>query len=332
VAVADILVLKRRHAVLRAIRGVFDDAGFLEVTTPVLQEAPAFEPYIKPFQTAFADAFGSPARPVWLHSSPELDMKRLLAKGAERIFQICPVFRNAETSPLHTPEFTMLEWYERDADLAAGIDRAQAVIGAASRAAGAAMGPAARMTVQEVFNAHFGFDLLETIEPAGALDPDPAPLAEALRPHGITLGEGAGWDDYFHAAMLANIEPALGQSGPTVLTGYPACLGALAKRNDTAPYLVDRFEIYLSGIELANGYAELTDPDDLAERRRVWQSQGAARPAEPTAFLTVMADGLPPSAGVALGFDRLVMLLTGAASVADAQGLPGPVSPPPIRT
>ena len=325
----QIAILQARHDLMLKVRTVFYERGFLEVTTPVLQEAPTLEPYVRNFETSFMGPLGETPTPVWLHGSPELDMKRLLAAGADRIFQLGPVFRQGDRSPLHTPEFTMLEWYE----VGSGLDEAKALTLAVMAAAGGVarreelacdLSRAAEViTISKLIGRAFGFDPLDTIDPAESLSPRPDVIREALAPQGISLGEGASWQDYLHAALLSGPEAELGVDCPTILTGYPRCMGALAATSDNDPRCADRFEVYVCGTELANGYQELTDTSELRDRISAWS---ASNQPQPMAFLEAMDHGLPDSAGVALGFDRLLMLKLGAVAVKDVQPIPGPLS------
>ena len=322
-------LLKERHYLTERMRAVFADRGFLEVSTPVLQEAPTPEPYLQNLETLFLGPLGEAAQKLWLHTSPELDMKRLLAAGAERIFQFAPVFRQGDRSPLHTPEFTMLEWYEVDANLSdaigATVDLLAAAGGISQRGDLSCdlSKPPEHVSLSEIFQTHFGFDLLDTVEANSELDPAAEKIAHALSSHGITLGPDAAWQDYVHAALLSGPEAQLGLGQPTIVTGYPRCMGALAATNDNDPRCAERFEVYVCGVELANGYRELTDSHELAARMQAW---GGEAKSQPEKFLDAMANGLPPSAGVALGLDRLLMLMRGAASVTEVQAIPGPLS------
>lgn len=284
--------LERRAAGIRAIRESLDREGFLEVQTPVRIRAPAMEPHI--------DA--EPSGRGYLRTSPELHMKRLLAEGFERIYQIGPCFRREERGALHHPEHTLLEWYRAHADYLAVLEDARRLIRDAARACGADVARHREMTA----------DLFAEWLVLG--------VSEAYR-------DFAGWDpaedwdpDRFDLDWADRIEPRLREAPvPVVLMDYPAPAAALARIKPGDPLRAERWELILCGVELANAYSELTDP---AEQRRRFeacarQRATAKRPVYPSdeAFLAALERGLPPSGGCALGVDRLAMLLNGSRSL-----------------
>ncbi len=279
--------LEARARIVQAVRAFFIDQDFLEVETP--QRIPVNAPELH------IDAVRSGA--WFLHTSPELCMKRLLAAGYPRLFQICHVWREAERGSRHLPEFTMLEWYRSDADYLNLMDDCEALLrslvpSGVLKVRGVAIdlaGPWQRMTVADAFALYASL-----------------PLALALAAN------------RYDEILSCEVEPRLGQDCPTFLYDYPAHLAALARRKAAAPDLAERFELYIAGIEVANAFSELTDP---VEQRQRFTADEAARRAQgkeplplPERFLTEL-DNLPPSAGIALGLDRLVMLLTGVATI-----------------
>jgi len=332
---ARLPALRARAAIAAAVRGFFAARDFVEVETPALQVSPGLEPSLSAFATELRPAGGAGApRPLYLHTSPEYAMKKLLAGGVPRLFQLARVFRNEEGSATHHPEFTMLEWYRANAGwrdiaadcealLAVALDAAPAALrgGTTGFARGSAVcdprAPWHYLSVADAFRRHCGIDLLAT-----APDPDapaPAPLAAEAARIGVRTGAGDGWDDIFFRIFLERIEPELGIGAPTVLHDWPVSMAALARRSPADPRICERFELYVCGLELANAFGELTDPAEQrrrfeADRARRRALRGAAYPIDED-FLAALGFGLPESAGIALGFDRLVMLATGAASI-----------------
>jgi len=320
--------LAARGAALRAVRRYFEAEGFVEVDTAALQISPGLEVHLRAFATTL-DEPGIGARPFFLHTSPEFAMKKLLAAGVPKLFQLAHAFRNGERSATHHPEFTLLEWYRAGAtyrDLMTDCERLLiAVIEATGYAqyrwqhhAADPRQPWHKETVAGVFTDRCGIDILAT-----APDPERPSLAlltEATRPLGITPHPGDDWEDLFFRIFLERIEPTLGIGAPTILADYPIAMAALARANAADPRIAERFEVYVGGLELANGFSELTDP--VEQRRRFERDRarkqaryGAAYPID-EAFLAALGS-MPPSAGIALGFDRLVMLASGAARIDD---------------
>jgi lysyl-tRNA synthetase class 2 len=318
-------VLEMRARVIAALRAHFAAEGFVEVETPSLQPAPASEPHILPLATELSEPLGQGARTFYLHASPEFAMKKLLVAGMPRIVQIARVWRDGERSPLHQPEFTLLEWYRAGASYETLIDDCAALLRAAARAAGAtrlihkehSADPFAapeRLTVADAFARFCGIDLLATA-------PDPERLAAEARRIGLFVSAPDSWEDIFHRIMLDRIEPHLGQGAPTVLMEYPLALAALARPSPRDPRTAERFELYACGVELANAFGELTDAAEQRRRFLVDQATkerlyGRRFPLDED-FLAALEAGLPPSAGIALGLDRLIMLLAGAARIDD---------------
>lgn len=322
--------LRTRARVIATLRRHFDSRGFLEVETPALQVSPGLEPHLKAFATTLQDPFGGPDATLYLHTSPEFAMKKLLAGGLPRIYQMARVWRNGERSPTHSPEFTMLEWYRADAtleDLMDDCDRILVEVGVATT-------PAERLSVEDAFTEHCGFSILATVADPDDPDPDPAALHARAAALGHEARPGERWDDVFFRLMLEYVEPHLGTRGrPTILFGWPACMAALARRDPADPRIAERFELYVDGMELANAFRELTDPveqrrrfeHDMALKERLY---GHRYPIDED-FLAALEHGLPPCAGIALGLDRLVMLASGAADVEDVQWAPVRATPRP---
>jgi lysyl-tRNA synthetase class 2 len=330
--------LLARNAVLAAIRRWFADQGFLEVETPALQVSPGMEVHLKAFATELEEPFGQARRKLYLHTSPEFAMKKLLAAGEPCIFQFARVYRNGERAPTHHPEFTMLEWYRAGADWTSlgadceGILRValaavpQALSAGALRWRGATADPAVpfeRISVADAFERHAGIDLHATApDPAR---PDAAVLVAAARRIGIATQPYDTWEDVFFKIFLDRVEPKLGFGRPAILHGYPASMAALARIDRADPRVAERCELFVAGLELANGFGELTDADeqrrrfeaDMAKKQTLY---GERFPIDED-FLAAV-DAMPEAAGMALGFDRLMMCATGAERIEDVLWAP----------
>jgi len=322
--------LDARGRILASLRQVFAARGFVEVDTPALQKSPGLEPHLKAFETVI-ETPGAGETPIYLHTSPEFAMKKLLVAGMKQIFQFAHCYRNGERSVTHHPEFTMLEWYRAGASYLDLVADCEALLRAASDALltwhGRVCDPRAsweRLTVAEAFARHCGIDLLATA-------PDPAApsldlLAAAAEPLGIAPHPGDSWEDLFFRIFLAEIEPKLGIGAPTVLYDYPISMAALARPKADDPRLAERFELYVCGLELANAFGELTNAAEqtrrfLADQEKKQRLYGETYPIDED-FIAALAFGLPESAGIALGFDRLVMLATGATRIDDVLWAP----------
>jgi len=310
-----------------ALRAHLASRGFDEVETPCLVPAPGMEPHIRAFEAPFVPETDGAPRQLWLHSSPEYAMKRLLAEGFERIFQLARVFRNGEVSDTHNPEFTMLEMYRAGTDHRGIMEDLELAVAAGARALQPAGGtrvawhghvvdwsvPFDRLRVADAFAAA-GVDLEGADEDAGR-------LRTAARARGIDAGpDGEGFDDAFFRIFLEAIEPRLGLSRPVYLTDWPASMAALSRIRADDPRWAERFELYAAGVELANGFAELNDAAE--QRRRLLEERALrvrlGRPAYPLDERFLEAVGrMPDAGGVALGLDRLLMLLTGAPALRD---------------
>jgi lysyl-tRNA synthetase class 2 len=327
--------LERRGRILEAVRSFFAERGFVEVDTPALQVSPGLETHLEAFATEFHDPLPGRVAPRYLHTSPEFAMKKLLVAGMPRIWQLTHVFRNGERSATHHPEFSMLEWYRTGASYRDLMDECTALIRACQQAAGAealswrghtadARDAWQRVSVAEAFRHCCAIDLLATAP--DPLRPDADRLAAAARSVGIAPHPGDDWETLFFRIFLERIEPALGLGTPTILYDYPLSMAALSRRHPDDPRLAERFEVYACGLELANAFGELTDPAEqrarfLADQARKQTLYGRTYPIDED-FLAALEQGLPPCAGIALGFDRLVMLMTGADDIEEVLWAP----------
>jgi len=312
--------LRRRARLTQAVRAFFDARGYAEVETPYAVAAPGEEVHLRAFATQREYPDGT-IEPLWLHTSPELAMKRLLVAGAGPIFQIARVWRNGEGGVLHAAEFTMLEWYRPGAGMAALMDETEALLRAVLAPVATCRGVATdlsrfeRLSVAEAFARHVEVDVLASAEDAPA-------LAAAS---GVRLRESESWEDLFFRLLLERIEPHLGRAHPTFLTHWPAAQAALARRDPADPRVAERFELFVCGIELANAFVELTDPVEqrarfVADRARRHAASGPDWPLDED-FLAALTHGMPPAAGIALGFDRLAMIAAGADRIGQVRWL-----------
>jgi len=317
---------RTRTRLAAAVRAGLSALGYEEVETPCLVPAPGMEPHLDAFLAPFRTEVGGRERPLWLHTSPEYAMKRLLADGLGRIFQLARVFRNGEISRTHNPEFTMLEFYRAGSDYRGVMADTERLLEACARALapdgvaraqrrGKAIdlsAPYEVVTVQEAFERHAALDL-------AACGGDAARFSAAAKAAGHDPGPGGeGFDDVFFRVMLDAVEPNLGVQRPTWLVDWPASMAALSRLKPGDPRWAERFELYAGGLELANGFTELTDPAEQRARLLGERATRArlGRPLYPLDERFLEALGrMPPSAGVAVGLDRVLMLLTGAESI-----------------
>ncbi|MBV1799376.1 EF-P lysine aminoacylase EpmA [Siccirubricoccus sp. G192] len=333
-SLADRLPFLRRRARLTAeTRAFLTGRGYMEVETPCLVPVPGMEVHLHAFRSEYIPHLGVGERRVlWLRTSPELALKRLLVAGAGPVFELARVWRNGEAGPRHAPEFTMLEWYRPGLGLAGLMDEAEALVRAVCPPRVAHEGvetdlslPFERVTVAEAFSRWCnGLDILSTVTPAG--EGDAAALQAAAARAGLPPRAGEGWEDLFFRLLLERVEPRLGRGCASFLTHWPAPQAALARRDPADPRAALRFELFAAGLELANAFDELTDAaeqrarfhHDVAERHRL---HGEGWPVDED-FLAALEHGMPAGSGIALGFDRLAMLASGARRIADVLWLP----------
>ncbi len=307
---------------MAAVRAWFAAQGFVEVETAALQVSPGNETHLHAFATDLI-APGAERQPLYLRTSPEFACKKLLAAGETRIFEFAKAFRNRERGALHHPEFTMLEWYRANEPYETLMDDCAALMGEAARAAGAkqfsfrgkTVDPFAepeRLTVAAAFARYAGVDLLATV---AAGQGDRAALAAAADQAGVATAADDTWGDIFSRVLAERVEPRLGLGRATFLYEYPLPQAALARAKPGSDKVAERVELYACAVELANGFGELIDAAEqrarfetaMAEKQRI---HGERYPIDED-FLEALAL-MPPACGIALGFDRLVMLATGA--------------------
>jgi lysyl-tRNA synthetase class 2 len=317
--------LTARNRILSALRRWFESEGFIEVSTAQLQTSPGNEVHLHAFATELITPEGA-RQPLYLSTSPEFACKKLLAAGEERIFTFAPAYRNRERGPLHHPEFTMLEWYRANEPYEKLMEDCATLLALAGRAAEAAalrhgarsadpFVPPERLTVAEAFDRFAGIDLPAALRGQA---PDPAALARAARAAGVNTSEGDSLRDVFTRILVDKIEPVIGNGRATLLVEYPASLSSFARPKPADGRFAERFELYACGVELANAFGELTDAREqrrrleaeMAEKEHIY---GERYPIDED-FLAAL-DEMPPTSGAALGFDRLVMLATGASRI-----------------
>jgi len=325
--------LLARGRIKAALRRWFEARDFIEVEAAILQLSPGNETHLHGFATTLIDDAGA-SHPYYLHTSPEFAAKKLLAAGEPRLFDFARVFRNRERTALHHPEFTMLEWYRAGEDYEGLMRDCADLLAEAAHAAGTTVlrwrgsevDPFAepeRVTLREAFARHAGIDLMATIAGEGAVDR--AALATQAQAAGIRLAENDSWSDIFSRVLSEKVEPELGRGRATILCEYPISEAALARPKPGDPRVAQRFELYACGVELANAFGELTDPaeqrrrfeTDMDEKQRIYSER---YPIDED-FLAALAV-MPQASGIALGFDRLVMLATGARRIEDVLWTP----------
>ena len=319
-------LLLARGRLRDSVRRYFAERDFVEVECGALQISPGNEVHLHGFSTLRIAPDGSERR-LYLHTSPEFGCKKLLAAGERRIFSLGAVYRNRERGDLHAPEFTMLEWYRAgetyDAVIADCVEILKLAAAAADNTVFRFRGrqadvsrPAERIGVVEAFREFAGVDLLAALNEDGS--PRTDVMAHAARNAGISIAADDTWSDIFSRVLTERVEPRLGLGAPTILDRYPRMEAALARACADDARFAERFEVYVCGVELANGFGELTDAD---EQRRRFEAEmdeklrvhGERYPIDED-FLAALAQ-MPDASGVALGFDRLIMLATGAPSI-----------------
>jgi len=310
-------ILRLRADLLRRLRDFFRRHGFLEVETPILSADTVVDRHLEPFSLAVGGRSSRSTADgrLWLQTSPEFAMKRLLAVGGEAIYQVTRAFRQGEHGTLHNPEFTLVEWYRVGDGMSEGIgllgDLCEALL---------ARGPAERISYREAFERYAG------------LDPhtcDTKALASAAERHHVTAPASLREDDrdgWLDLLLAERVGPRLGCRRPAILYDYPASQAALARVRPGDPPVAERFELFVAGIELANGYHELVDPDVLRRRNAqinaLREADGKRPLPETSRLLAAMEAGLPAATGVALGFDRVVMLAAGATRLDEVIAFP----------
>lgn len=314
---ATLATLARRAELLRRVRAFFDERGFLEVETPLLSADVVVDRHLDPFSTRWTSDATRPqiGETMWLQTSPEFGMKRLLAAGAGPIYQVTRAFRNGEAGPLHNAEFTILEWYRPGDDLAAGMTLLSEVSECLFN-----RGPASRISYAEAFQQSLGIDphrdevtqLIAACQRAGVRAPE-----------SLSAEDRDGWLDLL---LSERVQPTLGLDRPAILYDYPVSQSALARIRDDDPPVAERFELFVDGVELANGYHELADAAELRARNRrnnaARRADGKPELPEESRLLAAMEAGLPDCAGVALGFDRAAMVALGAKSIDEVLAFP----------
>jgi elongation factor P--(R)-beta-lysine ligase len=328
--------LLARARITSALRAWFAAQGFIEVETGILQASPGNETHLHAFSTILSAPDGAlSAR--YLRTSPEFACKKLLAAGERRVVEFAKVFRNRERGALHHPEFTLVEWYRAGEPYTDLMSDCAAILAEAAKAAGTkelsfrgrSADPFAepeRLSVAEAFARFAGIDLLATLQPGGH---DRSALAEAARASGIRIGADDSWGDIFSRVLVERIESRLGVGRATILDQYPAAHAALSRTSAVDPRIAERFELYVCGVEIANGFGELNDSAEqrrrlereMTEKQRIY---GERYPLDED-FLAALS-AMPQACGIALGLDRLVMLATGAARIEQVLWNPMPES------
>jgi lysyl-tRNA synthetase class 2 len=328
-------VLLTRNRIQAEIRGWLAGEGFTEVDPAALAISPGNEAHLHGFRTEAIGTDGA-GRAMYLHTSPEFAMKKLLAAGETRIHAFSHVWRNRERGLLHSPEFTMLEWYRVGEGYEVLMADTMAFLRLAAREAGAGVlkfrdrtcdpfEEPERLSVAEAFRVHAGVDLMASIRADGSTDA--GAMGAELDRIGLRRAGDDTWSDMLSRVLSEKVEPKLGDGRVTILDRYPSAEAALARKVPGDARVAERFEVYACGVELANGFGELTDPAEqrrrfeaeMAEKARVY---GESYPLDED-FLAALG-GMPPAAGIAMGFDRLVMLATGAPRIDDVMWTPVP--------
>jgi lysyl-tRNA synthetase class 2 len=336
--------LRRRARLAAETRAFFASRGYAEAETPCLVPVPGMEVHLRAFRTEYRPHLGAGrATTLWLRTSPELALKRLLVAGAGKVFELARVWRNGELSPRHGPEFTMLEWYRPGATLDDLMTETESFVRSVCPRFVAHAGvttdlarPFQRLSCDDAFRMHCNdLQILETVDPATA-EGDAAALHAAARAAGLALPPGLGWEDAFFHLLLTHVEPRLGRDRATFLTHWPAPQAALARRDPADPRAALRFELFVAGLELANAFDELTDPAeqrarfirDVAARKDALAQEAAGEEGWEVdeAFLAALDHGMPAGSGIALGFDRLAMLAGGSEDIQQVLWLPSAVT------
>ncbi|PJB72845.1 MAG: EF-P lysine aminoacylase GenX [Alphaproteobacteria bacterium CG_4_9_14_3_um_filter_47_13] len=316
--------LKMRMGLIKAVRAYFDAQDFYEIETPILQVCPVMDTHIHAFASDILGVDLKKERTLYLHTSPEFAMKKLMVAGIDRLYQICHVFRNGEGSRLHSPEFTMIEWYRAPGGYEDIMEDCIGLLRFCAEKLGVKtfrhkdktcdpFKSWQKISVAEAFMHYADIDLTAFLE-------DKEGFSRAIAAQGIRVAEDDRWDDLFFRVMADKIEPFLGMEVPTIIYDYPASMASLSRRKPDAPRFAERFELYVCGIELANAFGELTDAveqetrfhEEMAVKNTLY---GEQYPIDED-FIHALKFGLPDSGGIALGIDRFAMLVSGAEDIA----------------
>lgn len=306
---APIENLVRRSQLAKTLREFFDQRGFVEVHTPILSRYCVIDRHLDPIRVPGNNVQQTDAQDWYLQTSPEQSMKRLLASGLGSCYQLGSVFRSGEYGQFHNPEFTMAEWYDLQADLDGGLDLLDKLLQALI-----ATPSADRVRFADVFQRATGLDLFQS---------DARTLGQWAvdRKFVQSVDWTDDWDDWVNLIFSYAVQPALGAIRPVLVTHFPASQAALAKLDAQDPRTAERYEAFYRGVELANGYHELCDPDELARRAAIANAQRISDGKFPLPLESPLIDamrlGIPSSCGCALGFDRVVMLACGASGLSD---------------
>ncbi len=330
---ASIETLRQRATIIQAIREFFIENGFLEVETPTLAPSPGMDPYLNAFETVYYPEFTSPSstRTLYLPTSPEFHMKRLIGRGSGNIFQLCRSFRNGETGSLHQPEFTMIEWYRSEEPYTVIMEDVENLFSYTARKALSITSiyrngrpislqpPWERLTVKQAWLNFTGIDLGRCLTVKDL-------LAEGQRIGVENLKANDSWDTLYFKIFLGHIEPFLGKHAPLILYEFPADMAALSRLKPTDPSVALRFEVYIDGVELCNAFDELIDPGiqraRFEEARELQISLGKKPFPLDEEFLAALEKGLPACSGVALGVDRMIMLLLNKQTIQEILAFP----------
>lgn len=310
-------VAKFRSQLTNKIREFFNNNGFLEVETPIMTKVPGMEPHLNPFETEFADPQGENQK-LYLNTSPELQMKKLLGAGFGNIYNITKVFRNGEMGGgRHNPEFTMLEWYRINADYKNVMEDCENLVAELAKTLNLNNSlifdnhkvdiskPWAKLSIKELFQQYCEIDLEQ--------NKNYETFSKTAQNHGYKTDNLKDWDEIFYKIFLNEIEPCLGFEKPIFVYDYPAGQAALSKKKQDNPFWAERFELYIAGNEIANAYSELTDSKE--QRNRLEEEQNLRKKLNKPVFhideefLTSLESITTPCAGIALGIDRLFMVL-----------------------
>lgn len=326
--------LRIKNELREEIRHFFAENGFCEVDTPILQKSPGLEVHLQAFATEFAPITADEKKELYLHTSPEFAMKKLMAAGMEKIYQFAHVFRNGEVGPRHHPEFTMLEWYRAEVDYNTLMADCEEILVRTLKIcqrdafsygdfrADLKTGIEV-LSVEEAFKKYCGFSILATIDNPAA--PAPGGLFEKAQKMQVNAQEHNTWEDLFFKIMGKYIEPYLGVGRPTILCEYPISMAALSRPKPGDAQVAERFELFVCGLELANAFSEMRDVQvqrqrfmsDMKEKERLY---GSSYPIDED-FMDAMGK-MPECAGIALGFERLLMVGLGLDDINDALFLP----------